>query len=64
MPNKPAYTIADQIQLLKSRGMLFRDEPKAAELLRSKKRRASRLAFFDFLPPNGRMNSMQTYEIT
>ncbi len=35
MPNKPAYTIADQIQLLKSRGMLFRDEHSAAELLKS-----------------------------
>ncbi|HYX08245.1 MAG TPA: Abi family protein [Bacteroidales bacterium] len=35
MPNKPAYTIADQIQLLKSRGMLFRDEPKAAGLLKN-----------------------------
>lgn len=35
MPNKPAYTIADQIQLLKSRGMLFRKEPQAAELLKN-----------------------------
>jgi len=35
MPNKPAYTIADQIQLLKLRGMLFRNEPQAAELLKN-----------------------------
>ena len=35
MPNKPTYTIADQIQLLKSRGMLFRDEPQAAGLLKN-----------------------------
>jgi len=35
MPNKPAFTIADQIQLLKSRGMLFRNEPQAAELLKN-----------------------------
>lgn len=31
--NKPAYTIADQIALLKNRGMLFRDEQKAHRLL-------------------------------
>jgi len=31
------------------------------KLYKSKKRRASRLAFFDFLPPNGRMNSPQIY---
>lgn len=30
MENKPALTIADQIQLLKSRGMLFRDEKEAS----------------------------------
>jgi len=30
MVNKPAYTIADQIALLKSRGMLFYNEPQAA----------------------------------
>jgi len=30
MPNKPAYTISDQIKLLKSRGMRFRDETLAA----------------------------------
>jgi abortive infection bacteriophage resistance protein len=35
MPNKPAYTISDQILLLKSIGMLFRDEQKAAELLKN-----------------------------
>ena len=35
MPNKPAYTIADQILLLKSRSMLFRDEAIAADLLKS-----------------------------
>jgi abortive infection bacteriophage resistance protein len=35
MPNKPAYTIADQLQLLKSRGMLFRDEPQAAHILKN-----------------------------
>jgi len=29
MVNKPAHTIADQITLLKQRGMLFRDEPGA-----------------------------------
>ncbi len=35
MPNKPAFTIADQIQLLKSRGMLFRNETQATELLKN-----------------------------
>jgi abortive infection bacteriophage resistance protein len=35
MPNKPAFTIADQLQLLKSRGMIFRDETQAAELLKN-----------------------------
>ena len=35
MPNKPAYTIVDQLQLLKSRGMLFRNEAQAAELLKN-----------------------------
>ena len=35
MPNKPARTIADQIQLLKSRGMYFRDEPQATTLLKN-----------------------------
>jgi abortive infection bacteriophage resistance protein len=35
MPNKPAYTIAEQIQLLKSRGMLFRNEQQAAEILKN-----------------------------
>lgn len=35
MPNKPAYTIADQLKLLKSRGMLFRNEAQAAELLKN-----------------------------
>jgi len=35
MPNKPAYTIADQLKLLKSRGMLFRNEPKAADILKN-----------------------------
>ena len=33
MPNKPAHTIPDQIQLLKSRGMLFKDEAQAANYL-------------------------------
>ncbi|RNI28925.1 Abi family protein [Rufibacter immobilis] len=33
MANKSAYTIADQVALLKSRGMLFRDEPSALHLL-------------------------------
>jgi abortive infection bacteriophage resistance protein len=32
--NKPAYTITDQIALLKQRGMLFRDETKASGLLK------------------------------
>ena len=27
--NKSAYTVADQVALLKQRGMLFRDEAKA-----------------------------------
>ena len=35
MVNKSAYTIADQIQLLKSRGMLFRDEAHASLCLKS-----------------------------
>lgn len=35
MPNKPAYTIANHIVLLKSRGMLFKDEPQAVELLKN-----------------------------
>ncbi len=33
MPNKPAYSIADQISLLKQRGMLFRDEGNALHFL-------------------------------
>lgn len=33
MSNKPAYSIADQITLLKQRGMLFRDEGKASHFL-------------------------------
>ena len=33
MSNKPAYSIADQISLLKQRGMLFRDEGKASHFL-------------------------------
>ena len=33
MANKPAFTIADQITLLKQRGMLFRDESKAPYFL-------------------------------
>jgi len=33
MPNKPARNIADQIQLLKDRGMLFRDETLAQHFL-------------------------------
>ena len=33
MPNKPAYSIADQISLLKQRGMLFRDEGNAPHFL-------------------------------
>lgn len=35
MGNKPAYSIADQIQLLKSRGMQFRDEPEASSILKN-----------------------------
>ena len=35
MPNKPAYTVTDQVQLLKSRGMLFRDEVQAANYLKN-----------------------------
>ena len=35
MPNKPACTIADQILLLSSRGMLFKDENQAADLLKN-----------------------------
>ncbi|MDP1620879.1 MAG: Abi family protein [Bacteroidales bacterium] len=35
MANKPAYTIADQIQLLKSRGLLFRDETQATHWLKN-----------------------------
>ena len=33
--NKPAYTINDQISLLKQRGMLFRNETQASECLRN-----------------------------
>ena len=33
--NKPAYTIADQITLLKQRGMLFRNEPAAYNVLKN-----------------------------
>jgi len=33
MVNKPAYTIFKQIELLKQRGMLFRDESSADSLL-------------------------------
>lgn len=33
MPNKPAFSIADQITLLKQRGMLFRDENAAIHFL-------------------------------
>lgn len=33
MSNKPAYSIADQISLLKQRGMLFRDEGNAPHFL-------------------------------
>lgn len=33
MANKPAFTIADQLQLLKSRGLLFRNEILAAHFL-------------------------------
>lgn len=35
MPNKPARNIADQIQLLKDRGMLFRDEALALHFLKN-----------------------------
>jgi abortive infection bacteriophage resistance protein len=35
MPNKPAYNVADQIQLLKSRGMLFRYELNAVNFLQN-----------------------------
>jgi abortive infection bacteriophage resistance protein len=35
MNNKPAYTISDQIALLKRRGMLFRDETQAHILLKN-----------------------------
>jgi abortive infection bacteriophage resistance protein len=35
MANKPALTITDQIKLLKSRGMLFRDETMAAHYLKN-----------------------------
>ncbi len=35
MANKPAYTIADQITLLKQRGMLFRDENSATHFLKN-----------------------------
>ncbi|MBA7589070.1 hypothetical protein ES708_31145 [subsurface metagenome] len=35
MPNKTARDIADQLQLLKDRGMLFRDETEALNLLRN-----------------------------
>ena len=34
MNNKPAYTISDQIALLKQRGMLFRNETLAYDLLK------------------------------
>jgi abortive infection bacteriophage resistance protein len=33
--NKPAYTIADQIALIKRRGMIFKDEPAAFERLKA-----------------------------
>jgi len=33
MANKPALSIADQLALLKQRGMLFRDEPAALHIL-------------------------------
>jgi len=33
--NKPAYTISDQIALLKQRGMAFRDETQASNLLKN-----------------------------
>lgn len=35
MANKPARSIADQIQLLKDRGMLFRDETQASHFLKN-----------------------------
>mgnify|MGYP000999507880 CR=1 FL=1 len=35
MPNKPAYTITEQIALLKQRGMLFRDEEKAPHFFKN-----------------------------
>jgi abortive infection bacteriophage resistance protein len=35
MPDKPSLTIAEQIQLLRSRGMLFRDETQAASYLKN-----------------------------
>jgi abortive infection bacteriophage resistance protein len=35
MTNKPAYTIKDQITLLKQRGMFFKDEAKAADYLKN-----------------------------
>lgn len=36
---------------------------KGMQLLKSKKRKASWLAFLDFFPPNGRMNLTQNYNI-
>ncbi|MHB1178796.1 MAG: Abi family protein [Daejeonella sp.] len=35
MANKPALSVADQIILLKSRGMLFDDEPHAIHFLKN-----------------------------
>lgn len=35
MANKPAFSIAEQIQLMKSRGMLFRNEEEASFLLKN-----------------------------
>ncbi len=35
MVNKPPITVAEQINLLKSRGMLFKDEAQAAQLLKN-----------------------------
>ncbi|HPS31733.1 MAG TPA: Abi family protein [bacterium] len=35
MPNKPAYTISQQIELLKQRGMLFRNEESAQSVLKN-----------------------------
>ncbi len=35
MINKPAYNVIDQTNLLKSRGMLFRDEVRAASILKN-----------------------------